>query len=444
MSTQDDVIPDPNNAVAPTAAAAEGAVNPTSPKASRRGRKALVFILSGVVTGALAIGAVSIGLLSTTPTTTQPAVAAEAVVAPAAAKPPSITVSKAVKGAITETVTVTGSLVPQEEVLVAAQVDGLALTEILVEEGDTVKAGQVLARLSRETTDVSLAQNSAQIARASASIDQARSSIDEARATLDQAQSAFERAQALLKTGATTVDVIEQREAAAKGAKARLAAAEQALASVEADKVLMEAQRKELEVRLARTEIKAPTDGVVIRRNARIGAVVSGAGDPLFRIMRDGAIDLDALVPENTLAQLSTGLTARIITAARAEPFAGKVRLIAAEVDTATRLGSVKIAIDPAPGLHVGAFGRSEVDVASREGVLAPQSAILYSPGGAEVQVVKDGVVETRKVTIGLRTPTKAEIVSGLAEGEDIVLTAGTFVRDGDRVTPVAAPAATN
>lgn len=411
------------------------------PRQRRRLRSALLFGLSGIVTGAVALGAVAIGLLSTTPPTTQPAVAAQAE-APVVAKPPSITVARIVRGQITETSTVTGSLVPREEILVAAQVDGLAVTEILVEEGDTVTAGQILARLNRETTDVSLAQNAAQIERSVAAIDQARSSIDEARASLDQAESAYQRAQALVKSGATTVDNIEQREALAKVAKARLSSAEQALRLAEADKALAEAQRREWLVRLERTEIKAPEAGVITRRTARIGVVVSGAGDPLFRIMKDGDVELEAQVPETTLASLAPGMPVRVTTVAREKPYTGTVRLISQEVNTTTRLGNVRIALDHAPGLQLGAFGRAEIQIASREGILAPQSAILYTPAGAEIQVVKDGVVETRTVKIGLRTPTAAEVLEGLKEGEDVVLTAGTFVRNGDRVTPVQAPVA--
>jgi RND family efflux transporter MFP subunit len=436
---QSDATPEAPIDVQPAAPAEATEILP--PKKRRRFRSMLLFGLSGIVTGALALGAVAIGLLSTTPRASQPAVAAQAQT-PVVNKPPSVTVARIARGLITETSTVTGSLVPREEVLVAAQVDGLALTEILVEEGDTVTKGQVLARLSRETTDVSLAQNAAQIERATAAINQARSNIDEVRATLDQAERAFERARALVKSGATTVDNIEQREALAKTARARLASAEQSLILAEADKTLAEAQRREWMVRLERTEIKAPADGIITRRTARVGVVVSGAGEPLFRIMMDGDIELEAQVPETTLATLAPGMPARVITVARAKPFTGTVRLISQEVNTMTRLGNVRIAIERAPGLQLGAFGRAEVQIASREGVLAPQSAILYTPGGAEVQVVKNGIVETRKVTIGLRTPTAAEVLEGLAEGEDVVLTAGTFVRNGDRVTPVTAPVA--
>jgi HlyD family secretion protein len=113
-------------------------------------------------------------------------------------------------------------------------------------------------------------------------------------------------------------------------------------------------------------------------------------------------------------------------------------------VNQTTRLGKVRIAIETAPGLTIGAFGRANVEIASRAGVLVPQSAVLYSDGGPTVQVLKDHVISTRPVTIGLRTEKQAEIEKGLSDGEWVVATAGTFVRDGDKVigTIVGMPAA--
>ncbi|MDQ0394727.1 efflux RND transporter periplasmic adaptor subunit [Labrys monachus] len=383
----------------------------------------------------LAAAAAAAAFMWLRPMLEAPAGAAVAVVAP----PPSITIVHAVTGPITENTVVTGNLVPREEIMVSPQVDGYAIDQIMVEEGDRVTEGQVLARLSRTSIDTSLAQNTAQLARAEASIAQAKSSIAEAQANKDQAESAFARSRALQKSGNATEDTLEQREAAAKMADARLDAARHSLAVAEADRNLAVAQRDEMMVRLAHTQIQAPAAGIVSRRTARIGAVVSAAGEALFRIIRDGDIELEADVPETTLARLRVGMKAEVITAAREQPYAAHVRLVAPEVSTVTRLGRVRLAIDAAPGLTVGAFGRAKVEIASRTGVLVPQSAILYSEDGPTVQVVRDSVVSTRAVTLGLRTERQAEIARGVASGDAVVATAGTFVRDGDRITPMEA-----
>jgi HlyD family secretion protein len=114
--------------------------------------------------------------------------------------------------------------------------------------------------------------------------------------------------------------------------------------------------------------------------------------------------------------------------------------LVSPEVNRMTRLGRVRVAVDgDVPGLVLGSFARATVEVARRDGVLAPLSAVLFQPEGAIVQVVRDGVVESRSVKIGLRDGRRVEIREGLMPGESVVATSGTFIRGGDRVTPIAA-----
>ncbi len=352
-------------------------------------------------------------------------------------RPPSVTVATTTTGPIAETAVLTGTLVPREEVLVSPQIEGLALTEILAEEGDSVGAGQVLARLSRDVLDASVAQNAAQIARSDAAVAQARSSIAEAQANRVQVDLALARTRELLSNGNAAREVFEQRQAAAQMAAARLDLSNNALRAAEADRAYADAQRRELLVRLARTELRAPVAGVVSRRTARLGAVVMGAGDPLFRIIQDGAIELEADVPETSLAKLRPNQPARIDTAGG--PRTGRVRLVSPEVSRTTRLGRVRVAVDGDGPLVIGSFARAGVEVARREGVLAPLSAVLFQPDGAVVQVVKDGLVETRRVQVGLRAGSLAEIQDGLRAGEAVVAVSGTFIRDGDRVTAIQA-----
>ena len=168
----------------------------------------------------------------------------------------------------------------------------------------------------------------------------------------------------------------------------------------EADLALARAQAVELQVRLGRTNIRAPVAGIVSRRTARLGAVVAGSGDPLFRIIQDGAIELEADVPELQLAKLRTGQPAQVETAGG--PRRGTVRLVSPEVNRVTRLGQVRVAVEGNEGLVIGSFARAVVETARRQGVLTPLSAILFQPGGAVVQVVRDGVVETRPVKSGI------------------------------------------
>ena len=355
-------------------------------------------------------------------------------------RPPTVTVVPAERGAITETVVITGTLVPREEVMVSPQLDGLAVTAILAEEGDTVQAGQVLARLSRDMLDASLAQNTAQIAHAQAAAAQAQSGLAEAEANRAEADAALARARDLVGSGTTSRETFDQREAAARTGAARVTAAEAAQRLAQADLMLAEAQRQELLVRVARTEIRAPVAGRVSRRTARLGAVVGSAGDPLFRLIEDDAVELEGDVPEAELARLHPGQPAALHVAGHDADLAGRVRLVAPEVSRATRLGRVRVALDGnGTGLPIGGFARATVETARHAGVLVPLSAVLFGPDGPRVQVVADGVVETRPVRLGLRDEARAEVVNGLREGETVVAVSGSFVRDGDKVNPVPA-----
>jgi HlyD family secretion protein len=111
---------------------------------------------------------------------------------------------------------------------------------------------------------------------------------------------------------------------------------------------------------------------------------------------------------------------------------------VAPEVNRTSRLGRVRVALDGAPGLTIGTFGRGRVEVARRTGIAVPTSAVLFAVDGARVQVVKDGVVETRAVTVGLKSGREVEIVRGGAAGEAVVAVSGTFLRPGDAVRAIA------
>jgi len=356
-----------------------------------------------------------------------------------APKPPAITVIPAARKEVVQTAIVIGSLVPREEVLVGVDLDGYRLTELSAEEGDHVKAGQVLARLSTDMLDVQLAQNASSLARNDAAIAQAKSQIAEATAVEAQANASFDRGQSLKTKGIVAQDTLDLRESTAKTAAARRDAAAQGLALAEADKTLTEAQRRELELRVAKTEIKAPTDGLVLSRSARIGAIVSGGGEPLFRLAEDGAIELEAQVPEAELAQIAVGQPVKVTVQGAPEGIQGSVRLVAPRIDNTSRLGRLRVALPVDVKVNAGAFARGTVELARREVVAIPVSAVVTTAGEATAQVVVDGKIQTRPIKTGISGRGLVEVVDGVAAGEAVVLRAGTFVRDGDAVTPVEA-----
>lgn len=357
---------------------------------------------------------------------------------PLASPPPTVTVVPARSGEIIETVAATGSLVAREEVLVNTQLDGQPILEIFADEGDMVTEGQVLARLQRDTLDANLAQFDAQMARADASAEQARAQIAQSRATEMQATLSLKRSRSLLSTGTASRETYEQREATSQVAAAQVGAAQAQLNAALADHALATAQRREVEARLARTEIRAPVSGRISRRGARLGAVMGMTGEPLFRIIAHATLELDAAVPETTLARLRAGQGALVEVTGHTDARTGRVRLISPEVSPISRLGRVRISLDDSADLPLGGFARARVEVARASGILVPLSAVLTRADGAEVQVVDAGVVVTRKVRVGLRDGKSAQIEAGVVQGEQVVSISGTFVRNGDRVTAVA------
>jgi HlyD family secretion protein len=384
------------------------------------------------------------GLALASVATVSPAMASDAAASePAAAsvteapKPPSVTVLKVGKDEIVENLIVSGSFAAREEILVNPLIEGAVVTEILAEEGDTVKRGQVLVQLSRSTLEIMLEQNLASIGRADAGIAQAQAQIAEAQATLTEARNALDRTQSLRSRGVSTAEQLDQRQAAAKSAQARLTSAQQALAIAQAEKRTNEALQNDTELKLSRTQVKATADGIINRRSVKIGGIASAQGDAMFRIIENGDIDLVADVTDSDLPRLSVGQGVRVTVAGAREPMEGKVRLISREVDNVTRLGRVYIALPSNSNIAIGSSGRGMVEIARSTNVTLPFSAMSFTDGKAQVQVVKDGKIESRTVTTGIEGDLSIEIVEGLAEGETVVTRAGTFLRDGDAITPV-------
>lgn len=364
------------------------------------------------------------------------AVAADA--SPAIANPaggPRVTVDTVRRRELIDRVIVTGTLVPRDEILVGPEVDGYRIIQILAEDGDRVAKGQVLARLDRNTLEAVLAQNDATLARLDALIAQAKSQIAQAEVSLTQTRQALGRTSHLKESGYASQAILETQTNDERSARARLDAARQGLTSAEADKASAQAQRREIELRLSRTEVKAPAAGIVSRRTAKIGAVAAMAAEPLFRLIADGDIELEAEVPEIRTHEVKAG-NAAVVSVGEIKANA-KVRLVSSEIDKTTRLGKVRIAISDDKNLRVGAFGRGIIDTRRSTGVAVPLSAVLYGPNGPFVQVVKDGHIVSTGVALGIVADQQVEILKGLNESQTFVVKAGAFLRDGDAVTPI-------
>jgi RND family efflux transporter MFP subunit len=354
---------------------------------------------------------------------------------------PAVTVARAALRDFVEPLFVSGTLVARDEVMVGTPLDGLRVTELLAEDGDRVEKGQVLARLDRSQLDALLAQNDAALVRAEAAIAQAKSQIEQFEAARDQATADLARARKL-DTGVITQATLDQRVAAARSADAQLAAAQSALGVAEADRASRRAERRELMVRIGRTDVVTPVAGLVSRRTARLGAVAMWAGEALFRVIADGAIDLDAEVPEDQVARLTVGMRARLRLPGGESAVDGHVRLLSNEVDRTTRLGKVRIALPSGSAARIGSFASGSIEIARRTAIGVPASALQRSETGASVMLVQDGRVVLRAVEAGVTNRDFTEVRSGLAAGDTVVARAAAFLRDGDEVRSIDLPKA--
>lgn len=393
----------------------------------------LALAVSGVAVGALA----SSGALPIVKRAPPPAATPSSVTDQALAQ--AVTVVRASPQKFTETLAVTGTIVARDEVLVGPEVEGLRITEVLVDEGQTVEKGAVLARLVFDTLDAQLAANTAAIARATATIAQARSNITAAEARVLESKNAWERAKTLKQSGYTSEAIYDARDSAYKTAVSSLAVAKDQLAAAEAERAQLEAQRKEISWRRGKTDVVAPVGGVISRKTARVGGFAAGAGDALFRIIARGEVELEAEVTETRMPRMKEGQLA-LIDLPGIDDVPGKVRLVSAEIDRASRLGKIRVFIGADPRVRIGTFARATIDTATSTGLSVPLSAVQTTEAGSFVQRVVEGRVRTQRVKVGLTMAGTVEITEGITEGDLVVAKAGTFLRDGDSVRTMEAP----
>ena len=350
---------------------------------------------------------------------------------------PSIVVTQAKSRNLVDRVVATGTIKPVEDVYVQPQVEGLQIKSLEADVGDTVTEGQVVARLSDDTLKLERSQLVANKAKAEAALAQYKAQVVQADANLREAQRQFDRASRLATNGSGTASQREQAETTLASATASLETANQSIAVAEADIKVVETQIADIDLRLARTEIKSPVSGTVSARDARIGAIATGSGSPLFTVIRDGQIELVADVTESDILRLKVGQPAEISVAGSSSPISGSIRLISPVVDAVTRLGSVHIAIDDDAAARAGMYGNAAITIGQADDVALPLSAITSEKNVTTVRLVADGVVKMQTVKTGIQDGPYIEVIEGLKEGDLVVAKAGVFVRDGDRINPV-------
>jgi multidrug efflux pump subunit AcrA (membrane-fusion protein) len=181
--------------------------------------------------------------------------------------------------------------------------------------------------------------------------------------------------------------------------------------------------------------LRAPAAGLVMKSTARIREMASPQAEPLFQIVVDNEIELEAQIPSIHIAKLKTGEIARVTVAGGAERV-GKVRLVAPDIDQKSQLGKVRLAVGNDASLRVGMFASATIDAKRSCGVAIPRGAVESRVEGTSVRVVRGNIVEMRRVTVGLLSDDSAEIREGLSDGEVVVANAGSSLHDGDKINP--------
>lgn len=332
----------------------------------------------------------------------------EAAQAPQSPPGPTLTVTiLPVKAtALTRRIVASGTVLPWEEIQVATEAQGLAITEVLVDEGDQVAAGQILLRLNDAVLKAQLTQQEA--------------GLISARAVLAEARANLARAQDLQPRGTVSRQSLDERIAAERTAAAQVQVAEAALTETRA--------------RLDQTVVRAPTDGIIAKKTANLGQVV-GAGSELFRLIRDGRLELKAEVPETTFAGLSPGLAATVTAEGIGQPVAARVRSLSPTVDSRTRLGIAHVALPAGSGLRPGMFASAAIEIGTTEALMVPASAIVWRDGVEGVFTIDGaGLAHFAPVLTGARPKGEVEIRDGLKAGDRIAVQGAGFLEEGDKV----------
>jgi membrane fusion protein (multidrug efflux system) len=305
-----------------------------------------------------------------------------------------VSVEEVARGSVSSYVTATSNLVAENEVQVLAEAEG-RVEKLLVEEGESVRKGQLLASLVR---------------------DDAQIAYDKAEVRLANAQSVFERAERLGKEGLITEEELDR-------SKMEHRVAEQELA--------------EAKWRLEKTEIRSPFDGRLTTRNTTLGQHVR-PGDELFTVTDFDPLISRIFLPEKDIIGLAEGRSVRItLKADESIEFQGRIRQISPVVDTAT--GTVKLTIEakqPPSAVRPGGFVNIAIVRETHENaILLPREAVIRELQSAHVFVIKDDdTAERRDITLGMEEEDLMEVISGLDSGERVVVAGQGGLKDGTAI----------
>ncbi|MBA3897432.1 MAG: efflux RND transporter periplasmic adaptor subunit [Sphingomonadaceae bacterium] len=327
----------------------------------------------------------------------------------AAKQAPTVTVVVPGRKTVDSVVSATGNLAARREMPVGVAGEGGMVAQVYVEPGQWVGAGQVLATIDRRVQAQQANSFNAQVA------------VAEADARI--AQSNLDRALALVGRGFISKADVDTKTATRDAARARVGVAratyQQSLASN------------------SRLDITAPAAGLVLARMVEPGQVVSAGSGMLFRMAKDGEIELLARLGEADLARMTVGQRATVTPVGSTQSFTGQIWQVAPIIDPQSRQGIARIALPYDKALRPGGFAAAKIVSGAADVPLLPESAVLSDAQGSYVYVIGNGnKVVRRAVKAGDVTDAGVTILSGLTGQERVVLSAGAFLNPGETVVP--------
>ena len=322
---------------------------------------------------------------------------------------PAVTVIVPGSGSVERVINATGTLAARREMPVGIAGEGGQVVRVLVQPGDWVKTGQVLAIIDQDVQTQQARSLAAQI------------QVSQADAVL--AENELDRALQLVDRGFISKADVDRRRATRDSAVARVEVAR--------------AQLREAQARNGRLNIRAPEGGLVLERNVEPGQVVGAGTGVLFRLAAGGEMELRAQMGEADLANLSVGVRAEVRPVGAGRTFEGQVWQLLPVINETSRQGIARIALGYDRALRPGGFASAAVISGSSQSPVLPESAVLSDDKGSYVYVVgKDNKVERRDVTTGTVTPRGIAITGGITGKERVVLYAGGFLNPGETVRP--------
>jgi len=357
-----------------------------------------------------------------------------------APEPHPVRVVAAVVGPFPRTVTVTGTLAADEEVIAGFKVAG-RVGEIAVDLGSPVRKGQVLARLDPTDFRLRVEQAEAALRQVRAGLGLPRDGsvervdpektalVREARAVLEEARLSRDRTARLSEKNLIARSEVDASQSRLLVAESRYQAA---LEEIRNRQELLSERSSGLALarqQFSDTVLSAPIDGAVRERRASVGEFLA-AGAPVFALVRVHPLRLRVAVPEREAASIRVGQSVRVLLEGDPAAHAGRVARLSPSIQEQNRTLTVEAEVANREGkLRPGSFARAEIVVeADRTAVMVPAPAVVTFAGLEKVFVVKDGKAVEKRIRTGRRSGDRVEILEGVAAGEPVVADPGNLV----------------